>query len=435
MLAWGARNGIRAFVLALPLLGCGGKSSVTGAAFGPGPGGAEALGPSSGGRTADGAGGVGGRAQQGDALGGAGFPPSAAGGSASAPDAECTEEACRLAIDPKPRWVTKLKGSGRGAAQIDFSGDAKVVRVGVGEQDYSVTTLNLATGELVAQPTTTRWVVASDPSGSRLVSAREDCVVSIDGSETFHFGCGRPGAVRFSSNGAAIANHYCLAEPDGGLQLETYDAASGQRIASARAELPCFYGDLNVLVDVEGRRTLFGHPERSELFVFDWETQTIDTRAIHEFAPISNQRPFNREGTVLNLALSPDRQHLVSVGAADGLALLEPDSLAVELRIPDVPFFNVYDQCYTTYLDESPVAWSRAGEILASARPGGGIALRDVATGKQIGGLDPPTDPEVIRSACSSEFGPVLMNFSPDMRSLVVLYPGHASAYSLSVQP
>jgi len=203
-------------------------------------------------------------------------------------------------------------------------------------------------------------------------------------------------------------------------------------LASAKASLPCIYGDLNMLVDASHRRTLFAHPARPELFVLDWDSETIATQAIHASAAVSVTPPRNHEGTILNLALSPNGQELVTVGAADGLAWLNPDTLAVEARVPDVPFFNVYDNCYCTYLSESPVAWSPTGDIYATGYAGGRIALRDRATEKLLGVLEPPTDHDVIVRATSTDFGPVLLQFSPDMRQLVALYPHVAVGYSLT---
>jgi len=450
MFVWRVRKGVLGFVLGMPLLACGGKSASAtdpeahyGAGTGQGGGasmGAQrpepddraadsgGAGSASGGAHATGGGGTAARV---DSAGNSGFMSGDAGAMDTVPERECKGEVCQLSVDSTPRWVTKLKGYGRGPAQIDFAGDPKVVRVGVGEHDYYVHTLDLATGELVEEPTKTAGVVAADRSGRRLVTFLEHCTAFIDGREAFRLSCGREQAVRFSADGSVISSQYCLSDT-GGIQLEAYDTASGQLFASATADLPCIYGDVNVLVDTEHRRTVFGHPARSELFIFDWATQTVETRAIHQESPVSNHAPYNREGTILNVSLSSDGQHFVSVGAADGLAWLDPKTLAVQRRLPDVPFFNVYDRCYTTYLDESPIAWSPGGEIFATARPGGGVVLREVSTQKQLAVLDPPTSAEVIKASCSSEFGPVLMEFSPDMRSLLVLYPVHASVYSLS---
>lgn len=456
MVRWRVQQGVWGFVLALPLLACGGKSSATndsrphGGAAGNEAGGAAAEdggpelggapdtaddGRASAGSHASDGGRANGIAGQVESAGDSSVTPAGSGGTTNDPG-ECRGEVCRLSVDREPRWVTKLSGYGRGAARIDLSDAPKAVRVGLGELDYYINTLDLATGELIEEPTKVGRVYASDRTGRRWVSWSQECEVFIDGSERFRLpSCGSANAVRFSEDGSVIANQYCLPEA-GGIQLEAYEAESGQLIASATADLPCFSGDFNVLVDVEGRRTLFGHPARSELFVFDWKTQTIGTRTVHQAAPVSNHSPFNREGTILNISRSPDGQHVVSVGAADGLAWLEPATLAVQQRLPGVPFFNVYDDCYTTYLDESPVAWSPGGEIFATARAGGGVVLREVATQKELAVLDPPTDHEIIKAAssCSSEFGPVLMDFTPDMQNLVVLYPVHASVYSLSAR-
>jgi len=143
-------------------------------------------------------------------------------------------------------------------------------------------------------------------------------------------------------------------------------------------------------------------------------------------------QPLNHEGTILNLSLSHDGQRLVSVGAADGLAWHDPKTLEVEARIADVPFFNLYDSCYCTFLSESPVGWSPADEIYATAQRNGGIELRSVTTQKTLAVLEPPSDPEVIKMTYSKGFGPALIQFAPDLRHLVALYPQYAVGYLLS---
>lgn len=143
-------------------------------------------------------------------------------------------------------------------------------------------------------------------------------------------------------------------------------------------------------------------------------------------------QPLNHEGTILNLSSSHDGQRLVSVGAADGLAWHDPETLEVEARVPEVPFFNMYDTCYCTYLSESPVAWSPKDEIYATAQRGGGIELRSVATQKTLALLNAPFGPDVIKATYSNGFGPALIQFAPDLRHLVAVYPQYAVGYSLS---
>jgi WD40 repeat protein len=338
-----------------------------------------------------------------------------------------------LSAEPSPSWVRGVEGSGRGAASIRFSESDGLVRIATGEYEREYTLIDRATGELHPAPQAERLIVAEDASGrrvARLVGA--ECVVTLDGAETFRFTGGSTKNVQFSPDGSALAEYSCVSEQEEVIQLNAYDSDSGQVLASLQASLPCVYGDLTMLVDAQRRRTLFGHPSRSELFVLDWDSQTIATHAIHESAPVSVAIPRNHEGTLLNLALSPNGRTLVSVGAADGLAWLDSDTLAVELRLPHVPFFNVYDQCFCTYLSESPVGWSPSGDIYATPHPSGGIVLREAATQEDLVVLEPPKDAEVIRRALSSDFGPVLIEFSPDMRHLVALYPQVAVGYSLT---
>jgi len=239
--------------------------------------------------------------------------------------------------------------------------------------------------------------------------------------------------IQFSADGSALGHHSCLSEQDHLLELDVYDTASGERIASATANLPCLFGsdDWNALVDSAHRRTLFANPNQDDLYVFDWATQSVTPHSIHRPFPRSLQ-PLNHEGTILNLSLSHDGTRLVSVGAADGLAWHDPNTLEVQSRVSDVPFFNIYDTCYCTYLSESPVGWSPADEIYATAQQSGGIQLRSVATQKTLAVLDPPSDPELIKYTHSQGFGPALIEFAPDLRHLVALYPQYAVGYSLS---
>jgi hypothetical protein len=339
-----------------------------------------------------------------------------------------------LAVNPAPLWITRLKGNGRGPAWIRFSETERLVHIGAG-QDYTSTALDRATGQVVGLPKEDRTFVATDASGRWIVRQLEqDCVVFDDESTAFRFQCGSNHMVRFSPDGSALAHHSCLSEPEELIKLDVYDTASGERIATTTANLPCLYGDddWNTLVDSVHRRTLFAHPQKNDLYVFDWAIQSVTPQSIHQPSPKSLQQPLNREGTILNLSLSHDAQRLVSVGAADGLAWHDHQTLDVEFRVPEVPFFNLYDKCYCTYLAESPVAWSPADEIYATAHRGGGIELRSVTTQKTLAVLDPPSDPEVTRVANSSGYGPVLIQFSPDVRHLVALYPQYAVGYSLS---
>jgi WD40 repeat protein len=354
------------------------------------------------------------------------------GGAAVGAGGGCTKTACKLSAEPSPLWVTSVRGYGRGAASIHFSESDALVRVAAGEDQRELSIIDRFTGELKPAPPAERAIVAEDVSGQRVARLVEhECVVTLNGVETFRFHGGLPKHVQFSPDGSALADYSCVSELEDVVQLDVYDTDRGQVLATAQASLPCVYGDLTMLVDAQRRRTLFGHPARSELFVLDWDSQTIATHAIHESAPVSTVVPRNHEGTILNLKLSPNGQALASVGAADGLAWLNPDTLAVESRLPDVPFFNVYDQCYCTYLSESPVAWSPSGDIYATSHPGGGIVLRELATQEDLVVLDPPNDAEVIRRSHSNDFGPVLIELSPDMRHLVALYPNVAVGYSL----
>lgn len=346
----------------------------------------------------------------------------------------CTGEACRLAVNPAPLWVTRLTGYGRGPAWIRFSGTDELVHIGAGQINIVNTALERSTGRVVGVPEEDRAFIATDASGRWIVRHLEqDCVVFDQETTAFSFQCGSNQMVRFSADGSALAYHSCLSEQDQLIKLDVYDTGSGARIATTTANLPCLYSgdDWNTLVDSEHRRTLFAHPRQADLYLFDWATQTVTPRSIHQPSPPSLQ-PLNREGTNLNLSLSHDGQRLVSVGAADGLAWLDPQSLDVEFRMLDVPFFNLYDNCFCTYLAESPVGWSPADEIYATAHRSGGIQLRSVSTQKTLGVLEPPSDPEVIKRASSSGFGPVLIQFAPTLRHLVALYPHYAVGYALS---
>jgi hypothetical protein len=354
-------------------------------------------------------------------------------GSSTGVEGACTGEECRLVVEPSPLWITPLKGYGRGPAWIRFSATDELVYIGAG-QDLFTTALDRSTGQIVGIPQNDRAFVATDASGRWVVrQSGQDCVAFKDESAVFRFQCTLNQMVRFSADGSALAHHSCLSEQDQLLELAVYDTASGARIAATTLELPCLFGgdDWNALVDSQHRRTLFAHPAQSDLYVFDWATQAVTARSIHQPFPKSLQ-PLNHEGTILNLSLSHDGQRLVSVGAADGLAWHDVESLDVVSRIGDVPFFNIYDKCYCTYLTESPVAWSPADEIYATAHHSGGIELRSVATQETLAVLDPPSDPEVIKRALSNGFGPALIQFAPDLRQLVALYPQYAVGYSLS---
>lgn len=357
------------------------------------------------------------------------------GAGASGGEGACIGEACSLAVNPVPLWATRLKSYGRGPASIRFSSTDTLVYVGAG-LNYFNTPIDRFTGEVAGDPNLDRSFIASDPSGRWVVRRLEkDCGAFADESQSpaFHFECYLSEWIQFSADGSALARHSCLSEPDHLLGLEVYDTESGARIAKTTANLPCLNGgdDWNVLVDSQHRRTLFAHPLESDLYVFDWATQSVTHQPVHEPSPRSRQ-PLNHEGTILTLSLSHDGQKLVSIGAADGLAFHDAETLTVELRVPGVPFFNLFDSCYCAYLSESPVAWSPADEIYATAHSSGGIELRSVATQKTLGVLEPPSDPESIKAALSSGYGPVLIQFAPDLRHLVALYPQYAVGYSLS---
>jgi WD40 repeat protein len=443
---WSARAQveIQAWGVSLLLLACGGRASGLAVSGGGSP--SDQGGSSSAGGLTSTSGG--GDAQEPSASGSAtdstmnagtasvsagGAAPTSSGGAAAGAGGGCTKEACKLSAEPSPLWVTSVTGYGLGAASIHFSESDQLVRVAAGEYERESTIIDRVTGELKPAPQPEREIVAEDASGRRVARLVNDvCVVTLDGAETFRFHGGFSKHVQFSPDGSAIADYSCVSEQEEVIQLDVYDTDSGQVLATAQAGLPCVYGDLTMLVDAQHRRTLFGHPARSELFVLDWDSQTIASHAIHERAPVSTVVPRNHEGTILNLKLSPNGRALVSVGAADGLAWLDPDTLAVEFRLPDVPFFNVYDQCYCTYLSESPVAWSPSGDLYATGHPSGGIALREGASQETLVVLEPPNDANVIRRSLSTDFGPVLIEFSPDMRHLVALYPNVAVGYSLT---
>ena len=78
------------------------------------------------------------------------------------------------------------------------------------------------------------------------------------------------------------------------------------------------------------------------------------------------------------------------------------------------------------------MGWSPADEIYATAQRNGGIELRSVTTQKTLAVLEPPSDPEVIKMTYSKGFGPALIQFAPDLRHLVALYPQYAVGYLLS---
>lgn len=437
MLAAMVRSWAKAWGVSVLLLACGGRSSEGGGAP------TDHGGTSSGGSPTSSAGGP--DAQQpsasgtastisaGTASGGSGgAAPTSMGGASVEAGGGCATEACNLSADPAPLWVTTTTGYGRGPASIRFSESDDLVRVTAGEQSLESTIINRVTGELEPAPEGKQWIVAEDASGRRVARLFDaEYVVTLDGVETFRFKGDSTKHLHFSPDGSAIGHYVCVAEQEDIIQLDVYDTDSGQVLASARASLPCVYGDLTLLVDSQHRRTLFGHPARSELFVLDWDSQTIATHDIHASAAVSPYAPRNHEGTILNLGLSPNGRAVVSVGAADGLAWLDPDTFAVEFRLPDVPFFNVFDRCYCTYLSESPVGWSPAGDIYATSHPGGGIALRETGTQEVLVVLDPPEAADGIGRVLSNDFGPVLIEFSPDMRHLVALYPNLAVGYSL----
>jgi WD40 repeat protein len=432
---------IQAWGVCFLLLACGGRSSQLGASGGApsnqggssfggeltsSSGGAGTQLPDAGGSAMDSAGNA-------DTAGGA--APTATGGAATAAGGGCTRPACALSAEPSPLWVRSVPGYGRGAASIRFSESDTLVRIAAGEYERETTLIDRVTGEFEPVLQAERSIVAEDASGRRVARLVDNaCVITLDGAETFRLRGGFTKNVQFSPDGSAIAAYSCVSEREEIIQLDVYDTETGQLIATARESLPCVFGDLTMLVDAQHGRTLFGHPARSELFVLDWDSQTIATHAIHQSAPVSALVPRNHEGTILNLDLSPSGRAVVSVGAADGLAWLDADTLAVESRVPEVPFFNVYDQCYCTYLSESPLAWSASGDIYATSHPGGGIALREVANQEDLVVLEPPSDPEVVRRALSTDFGPVLIEFSPDTRHLVALYPNVAVGYSLIQQ-
>ncbi len=363
--------------------------------------------------------------------GNGGFDASSGEGGSSS-GGTCGGEACQLAVEPAPRWVTRLDGYGRGPAWIRFV-TGEQVYVGQGE-NYATTVLARATGRIIGDPQADRNFVATDTSGRWIVrQAEQDCVVLDEERTAFRFECASEKMVRFSADGAALAHFWCVSEQGGSIQLDVYDTVRGERVATTRANLPCLHrgSDWNALVDSQRRRTLFAHPDKAELYVFDWETQSLSTRAPHRYVPVSVD-PVNHEGTILSLASSHDQRRLVSVGAADGLAWLDPDTLEVGARVPEVPFFNLFANCFCTYLTESPVAWSPADEIYATGRRGGGIQLRDATSQQTLGILEPPSGPDVIRNETSRDFGPALIQFSPDLRQLVALYPQYVVSYSLS---
>jgi hypothetical protein len=428
--------------LGLLLCGCGGSSTARGT---PG-GGASSNSPpdgvsSHGGTSSNGAGGRAGAVSAGSGgtdgeIPSNGGDATAAGGDAtSGAGGACAGEACGLAVDPTPLWVTRLSGYGRGPAWVRFSKLDELVYIGEGQtQVYFTSALDRTTGQVVGVPLEDRTLIAADESGRWLIrQVGQDCIVFDDETEAFRFQCFVDKKLQFSPDGSALAHYACLSEKDELVQLDIYGTKTGERIATTQANLPCLYGadDWNALIDSKHRRSLFAHPERDDLYVFDWDSQSLTTRSVHQSFPRSLD-PLNREGTILNLSMSHDGQTLVSVGAADGLAWHDRESLNVEFRVPEVPFFNLYDKCYCTYLAESPVAWSPADEIYATAHPSGGIELRSAATQGSLAVLEPPSDPEVIKQATSSGYGPALIQFAPDLRHLVALYPRYAVGYSLS---
>src|SRR3954470_7890701 len=143
MVVWRVPKGAWVLCLGLPLLACGGKSlrpepSIDGSHGGAGGneaggawagvddpelGGASDVtsgGRASGGTQASGgssAGAAGGpTAGRVEAAGGGRPTPADAGSAGTEPGGDCSGELCRLSVDPAPRWVTKLKGYGRGPA-------------------------------------------------------------------------------------------------------------------------------------------------------------------------------------------------------------------------------------------------------------------------------------------------------------------------------
>lgn len=398
-------------------------------------GGAPTTPPLVGGNSAGGranAGGAAGTSAVGGETGGAGGDGSGIGGDddRSGGDAPaCNGDLC-LPAQISPRWVTAVGGYGRGPASIAFSEQDKSVKIGQGEPStFTITTLDRVTGDVVGEPIVDRRVIGSDRTGRRLVrDDGEGMFITVDGVETARFGRLGSQLLKFSDDGSAISGHAC---GSGALPFEmfVYDTASTELISSIQADLPCVYFDFAILVDTERRRTLFSHPLHPEIYVFDWDTPAITSVLIHEAASLSTEDPVNHEGTILNLSLSPDGRTLGSIGAADGLALLDADTLAVRSRVSDVPFFNLYDRCYCDYLSESPLAWSPSGAVYATAHESGGITLRDAQTQAVLSVLQPPPVP---RHPHSRDLGPVLLEFSPDSEELVALYPDLAVSYALT---
>jgi hypothetical protein len=328
-----------------------------------------------------------------------------------------------------PTWRSELGAHGIEKASISFrEGGAVVVHIwevgwiGDTAHTFEETGELRSTKELVIPD-----AFAVDPGGRfHAVSTEGGCSLLVDGTHTASLGVSCHGAgYGFAGDGSFVSQVSCYGD-EGTTYIRVFDVSDDALESETATDLPCTDARPLVLTDASRGRTLFTNQERPQIFVFDWAAARVRALSVHDESESSKA---THVGTVVNMSLSHDGMRLITVGTNDGLAWLEPETYEVGGHLPDVPYFNLFDDCSSCKaLSVSVLAWSADDEFYATTNAAGGIDIRETETHAVVTRLTPPI-PSEDRIGWSSDYGPVQVSFSPEGESLVALYPDVVVAY------
>lgn len=371
-----------------------------------------------------------------------GLGSTSTGGAASnageTPSVELEELDDSLVVERDALWAVEVGLYGIDQASISFL-DSGVVRVhvwqaaGFDDTEYTYDAAGTLTSDQpanVGDYPSISDAFAVDPEGRfHLVRSEGGCRVMIDRVDTGKFGDSCKGGYGFARDGSYVSQVLC-SEDSTSTRIRVHDVSRRALTYEKTIPLSCDASTVHyptppiVLTDAQRTRTIFSSPEHPQIWVFDWTSD--------EVLELPTHRDVNAAGgaTVLNLSLSADGSRLVSVGASDGLAALDPETYAIVQRLTAVPYFTVFDKCDCRVLRSSVLAWSEDGRYLATTSTQGGVDVRDAQTLLRLVTLKPPAN--LTRNFnLSSQHGPVLVRFSPDAARLVALYPRHVAAYAV----